>query len=84
MRYLEWGLEFVFAIGVTAAMSAKNSQNALKLGLLSYTLASLISYLLDVKLFRGTLREFFIRFGIAYLICLPTGMLLASYIPHST
>jgi len=75
---LRVGLELAFAIGVTAVMSAQNAQHAFELGLLSYALAMLLSYILDVKVYGETLQEFLIRFGVAFVICFPAGMFLAS------
>ena len=84
LSYFEWGLEFVSVIGITVVISAQNPQHAFVLGVVAYALATIISYFLDIKIFNGTLREFWTRFSVAYIFCLPIGIFLAQYSPYGT
>ena len=84
MKYLEWALEASFVIGITVYMSVRDLEHLFEKALFAYTLATIISYLLDVKIFHGTFREFWCRTVISYFVCLPIALLIVPYVANGT
>lgn len=82
MKYLEWALEAIFVIGITVSMSVRDLEHLFENGLFAYALATIISYLLDVRIFHGTLRELWCRTTIGYFVCLPIGLFIAPYVAN--
>ncbi len=74
LRMFEWLLEACAVILVTADLGARRSTDALLHALAAYLVASLISFVLEVRSLRMPPREFVWRMLLGLVICLPAGL----------
>ncbi len=78
VQALEWLLEGAAVIAVTASLGAREPPVLLH-ALTAYMLAGSLTYALDVRFFKMSIREFLCRIAVGVGVCLPFGLWVASY-----